>query len=152
MRTDDALTATVVASDAEGDAITLDYTWSVNGAAVQSGANNSLASSNYVRGNIVSVTVTPSDANATGPAAMDGLTVANTAPTAPAVALSPASPVEGIDDLVCSASGSSDADGDSVSYSYWLDSGRSGAQQQQQHGCGSEHLCWRGVGLHGDAK
>ena len=118
MRTDDALTATVVASDAEGDAITLDYTWSVNGAAVQSGANNSLASSNYVRGNIVSVTVTPSDANATGPSAIDGLTVANTAPTAPAVALSPASPVEGIDDLVCSASGSSDADGDSVSYSF----------------------------------
>ena len=118
VRTDDALTATVVASDAEGDAITLDYTWSVNGAAVQSGANNSLDSSNYVRGNIVSVTVTPSDANATGPAAMDGLTVSNTAPTAPTVALSPASPVEGIDDLVCSASGSSDADGDSVSYSY----------------------------------
>ena len=118
VRTDDALTATVVASDAEGDAITLDYTWSVNGAAVQSGANNSLDSSNYVRGNIVSVTVTPSDANATGPSAIDGLTVANTAPTAPVVALSPASPVEGIDDLVCGASGSSDADGDSVSYSF----------------------------------
>ena len=140
VRTDDALTATVVASDAEGDAITLDYTWSVNGAAVQNGANNSLASSNYVRGNIVSVTVTPSDANATGPSAIDGLTVANTAPTAPAVALSPASPVEGIDDLVCSASGSSDADGDSVSYSYsWTVDGVVWRQQQwwQQHGHGS---------------
>ena len=66
LRTDDALTATVVASDAEGDAISLDYEWSVNGVSVQSGASNSLDSSNYVRGNIVSVTVTPSDANATG--------------------------------------------------------------------------------------
>ena len=118
VRTDDALTATVVASDAEGDAITLDYTWSVNGAAVQSGANNSLDSSNYVRGNIVFSDGDAQRCQRHGSSAIDGLTVANTAPTAPAVALSPASPVEGIDDLVCSASGSSDADGDSVSYSY----------------------------------
>ena len=151
VRTDDALTATVVASDAEGDAITLDYTWSVNGAAVQSGANNSLDSSNYVRGNIVSVTVTPSDANATGPAAMDGLTVANTAPTAPTVALSPASPVEGIDDLVCSASGSSDADGDSVSYSYsWTVDGL--AHNSNSSTVAAVNTFAGEVGLHGDAK
>ena len=43
LRTADALTATVVASDADGDAVTLDYEWSVNGVVVQSGASNSLA-------------------------------------------------------------------------------------------------------------
>ena len=118
LRTADALTATVVASDADGDAVTLDYEWSVNGVVVQSGASNSLASSFFVRGNVVSVAVTPSDANSSGATVMDGLTVENTAPTSPAVSISPAAPVEGLDDLVCTASGSTDADGDSVTYSF----------------------------------
>ena len=118
MRTDDTLTATVVASDAEGDAISLDYEWSVNGAVAQSGAMNTLAGSFFDRGNVVSVSVTPSDANATGAAVMDGLTVVNTAPMAPSVVLSPTAPVENVDDLVCVASGSNDADGDSISYSF----------------------------------
>jgi hypothetical protein len=45
------------------------------------------------------------------------LTVQNSAPTAPTVALSPSDPVEGEDDLVCAVVGAStDADGDALSY------------------------------------
>ena len=115
--TNDSLTATVVASDPDGDAITLSYEWSVNGIVVQSSTLNTLASSYFTRGNVVSVSVTPSDANSTGASAVDGLTISNTAPSGGSVSISPLAPTQNVDDLICTASGATDDDGDSISYS-----------------------------------
>lgn len=114
--TNDTLTATVVASDADGDAITINYEWSVNGALVQSGIGNSLTGGLFSRGDMVSVSVTPSDANASGAAANDSVTVSNSAPSGASTAITPQAPVENVDDLTCSGSSATDLDGDAVTY------------------------------------
>ena len=120
LTTDDPLAAVVVYSDADGDSVNLSYIWSVNGIVIQSGSNNALTSANYVRGDLVSVSVTPSDLSSSGAAATASLTVVNSPPESQVPVLSPATPYEGADDLLCAVSGGFDADGDSISYSLWL--------------------------------
>lgn len=124
--TDDTLTAEVSGwSDADGDTEGYTYQWYVDLAAVSSGGTSrTLLGSKFVKGQSVHVVVTPTDGSATGTAlTSDPVEVVNTAPTAPVVLVSP-SDAEPEDDLLCSIStASTDADGDSISYSYtwWLE-------------------------------
>ena len=91
--TNQTLTATTSASDANGDAITFTYTWRVNGEVVRTisktantDALNLSVAGNGDRGDAVSVTVTATDGTNTTAARTDSTVVANSAPTVQNVA------------------------------------------------------------------
>ncbi len=117
--TNDTLTATPVSSDADGDSLTLTYDWYVDGALAQSGATATLSGvTRFSRGQAVYVTVTADDGTTTASANSSSVTVSNTAPTAPVVAITPVDAADG-DDLTCSVTTASyDADGDALTYSF----------------------------------
>ena len=115
----DAITATPVASDLDGDSLSFEYTWSVAGIPVQAGSGNSLGTSFYQKNVLVSVSVKAFDQTDFSSPVVESITISNTPPTTPGISISPTIPVEGIDDLVCTVdSASSDIDGDSVSYAF----------------------------------
>ena len=112
-------TATAVAttSDADGDTVTLSYAWTVDGAAA--GTASSLSGlTSFDRGQVVGLTLTPSDGTVSGTAvAATSVTVRNSPPTAPVIAVAPAEPIVGVDDLVCEVlTPATDADGDTLTY------------------------------------
>jgi hypothetical protein len=117
--TDDVITAGVSTSDPDGDTVTLTYAWSVDGSAVSSDTTLDGATW-FDKGQVVAVTITPYDGTDSGSAvSSSGLTIDNTPPEAPGISLDPSDPEAGTDDLVCSVTtGSYDADGDGVSYSF----------------------------------
>ena len=99
-RTQDVLTAVVEASDVDGDDLSFGYVWQVNGGVVPGEEGSALGSSHFVKGDAVVLSVTADD----GSAASDGVSsprvVANTAPGAPVVAVTPADAVE-VNALTC---------------------------------------------------
>lgn len=130
-RTDATLVARAEGlTDADGDAITLVWAWSVEGSVVRRhiGAETTVSLSgvdHFDKGDRVVVTATPEDASGRGTTVSSAtVTVANTPPTAPAVDFRPAVPTED-DDLLCELDAdSTDADGDSLTYSMsWMRDG-----------------------------
>lgn len=115
--TDTTVTAVVSASDADGDTVTLSYAWAIDGAPIAA-TGATLSGAWFDKGDVITVTVTPSDGTDSGSAvASAGATVANSAPVAPVVAIDPASPEEGVDDLWCEiTTAGTDADGDAITY------------------------------------
>jgi hypothetical protein len=121
--TNDTLTATVTASDADGDTLTHTYAWYVEGALVQSGASSTLAgTAHFDRDEDVYVVVNPNDGDTDGASVTSSpVSVLNTAPTAPVVAITPTE-ARPEDDLTCAVTtASTDADGDAVTYSFAWD-------------------------------
>lgn len=115
--TDDTLTATVSASDLDGDTVSLSYAWTVDGAAIAA-TGSTLAGTWFEKDETVVVTVTPDDGTDTGASASStSVTILNSPPTAPTIGITPSSPEAGVDELRCEiTSAATDADGDSVSY------------------------------------
>ena len=115
--TNSLLTVAVVASDPEGDPITLAYQWRVNGV-LQSVTGTELDGNQYFsKGDFIAITVTPSDPTQSGTPTSATTTILNSAPTSATVAITPNSPIEGQDDLICEIqSPASDADGDNIDY------------------------------------
>jgi hypothetical protein len=113
------LTTSSTATDPDGDAVTLSYTWFVNGVQVQSGVSASLAPGPFVRGQTVTATIVATDTfglSGTGRNTA-GIVIANSVPPAPAVTVTPTNPRAGIDPLVCAiTTTSTDPDGDAVTY------------------------------------
>ncbi len=125
------ITATAIASDGDGNAVTFSYQWkksitadSFEDIAGETGAT--LSSDNFVKGNIIKVEVTPNDGTDDGNLMESGpITISNSIPTQPTVSISPDSAYAD-DDLTCNPSGSTDADiGDNpVGYAYqWYKDG-----------------------------
>ena len=110
----DTLTCSYTFSDADGDADGSTIAWTVDGSSAGSG---STLSSGFGSGDTVTCTVTPYDGYSTGTAVSASISVANTAPSASAVSISPSSPVTG-DTLEATVTGWSDADGDDEGYLY----------------------------------
>ncbi|NCG21433.1 MAG: hypothetical protein GWP91_20675 [Rhodobacterales bacterium] len=105
-------------SDIDGDAAGYDYQWYINGVAVPGATSTALLAANYGRGDLLTVQATPNDGTDTGtPLLSAPVEVLNTAPVLASASLVPGIPLV-TDTLTCSASGSSDADGDSVTTSY----------------------------------
>ncbi len=111
-------------TDADGDSITYEYQWakSTDGGKTWSAwgyDGATLAASNTTKGQQWKLQARSNDGSATSDWKESGVvTIGNTAPTAPSsVVISPSSPATD-DDLVGSASGSTDADGDSITYEY----------------------------------
>ena len=113
--TDDALQA--VASG--GDGSTIDYAWTVNGEAVSVSSDTLDGTVFFDRADTVAVTV--SDASDT-PAASASVEVVNTPPAMITVTLSPDTVTAG-SPVTCSHDDATDADGDTVTYTYaWTES------------------------------
>ncbi|MEC8381491.1 MAG: Ig-like domain-containing protein [Myxococcota bacterium] len=125
--TDDILTATVSASDSDGDPITYTFYWSVDDGTgaqlVQTTSTGSFESdsldgvTHFDRGDTITVEVVANDGNGTATLTSTPLVVGNAPPSAFNVLISPSDPVAGLDDLLCTAQ-TSDADMDAVVLSY----------------------------------
>ncbi|MDP2311291.1 MAG: hypothetical protein Q8P41_00185 [Pseudomonadota bacterium] len=111
------LTCTPTATDADGAAVTYTYAWYVNGVA-NARTTSTLTGTYFGKADTVYCRVTPSDGTTSGSAASSNtVTIDNTAPGAPVLAIDPTAPVEGVDDLLCDVvTDSTDADGDVVDY------------------------------------
>jgi hypothetical protein len=117
--TNNAITASAIASDLDGDSLSFEYTWSVAGIPVQAGSGNSLDISFYEKDDLVSVSVEAFDQTDFSSPVVESITISNTPPTTPGINISPIAPIESTDDLVCTVdSASSDIDGDIVSYGF----------------------------------
>jgi fibronectin type 3 domain-containing protein len=118
--TNDTLTASVTASDPDADTLTYTYQWSKGNVDIAgaTGATLNLATAgNGDRGDVIRVRVTASDGIATtAPATSAPVTVVNSPPTL-SVALTPTNPSTN-DTLTATVSGVSDADGDTVTWSF----------------------------------
>jgi len=111
------LTANVTATDADSDTITYSYQWKKGGVNISGQTSSTLANTNYVKSDVITVTVTPNDGTTSGTAMTSaGLTIANSLPTQPTVSIT--TPAYDSTNLVCTPTGSSDADGDTISFSY----------------------------------
>ena len=118
--TSDTLTATASGfADSDGDSASYRYQWLVNGSRVSGATNSTLSGSTFGRGDIIGVEITPWDGYDVGTAvASSTMTILNTTPTTPGVDLTPVYP-ETTDTLTCAvSSASTDADGDSITYTY----------------------------------
>ena len=105
----DGLTCSATSSDADGSAVTMSYSWTINGIASGSGASITLDTA--TDGDVVECTATAVDANGGIDQGTANLTVENTAPVITGVALlratQPHKPVRGSLHRWCT-----DADGD----------------------------------------
>lgn len=112
----DTLSVTVTgAYDIDGDDISYAYAWYVGG--VWAGDGETLDGASFDRGDSVYVEVTPSDLAGVGATVTsDVATVANSAPVALSVSLSPST--VHTDDTLTAAVVTEDADGDAISFTY----------------------------------
>ena len=108
------------ATDNDGDSISFDYTWYVDGVSISPQGSSLDGETWFDKGQTVFVRVVPNDGSVDGnPMDSNTVLVDNTPPTAPTIEIAPAEPVAGDDDLICSlVSPAVDADGDSISYEY----------------------------------
>jgi hypothetical protein len=118
-RSGELLTATAAGfSDADSDTLTYHYQWSVNGTQVTGATNQTFAPAGVGHRDKVAVSVTATDSNGgTSAAAGAEVTVANSAPVAGTVAITPSSPKIG-NTLTATPAGFSDADKDTLTYDY----------------------------------
>ncbi|GDX81987.1 hypothetical protein LBMAG42_37980 [Deltaproteobacteria bacterium] len=110
--TTSTLSASATTSDDDGDTVSVSFAWTIDGVAA---AGTDVLTDPVARGNVVAVSATPSDGKVSGASISTTITVANSVPSV-ALALSPASPIAGVDDLICVAT-TSDPDGDALSTS-----------------------------------
>jgi hypothetical protein len=111
------LSAIVTASDSDNDDIEFSYEWRVNGLSVQSGIENTLASSYFEQEDFIDVLVLATDGLLnSAPFQSSVVLIKNTPPEILGVSISPENPTSS-DSLKALASGHYDADGDPVMYS-----------------------------------
>ena len=108
-----------VVSDADGDAVSYDWSWTVNGA--DAGSAETLDGSAFDKGDLVACTATPTDGMEAGDAVTsEEIEVSNTPPVLSGATLSSTSPAEG-DTLSVTLGATSDDDGDTVTVRYsWV--------------------------------
>ena len=132
--TNDILTATLSATDADGDTLSYSWDWYVDsGSGAQLVLSNSGTSSvdsldgvfYFEKMDSVYVSATASDGSVSHSLTSSMLVIANTPPSAFNVVITPIEPVAGVDDLLCIVQGS-DVDGDLITFSYaWMVDGAS---------------------------
>jgi hypothetical protein len=117
--TDDDLRVTISSAsvDPEGDAVSYAYAWSVDGAPSSASTSSTLPASATTRGQVWGVSVTATDGLGTSGAGAASVTIGNTAPSLSSLSLTP-DPAYEDDVLVCTAGGTTDADGDAVGLNY----------------------------------
>ncbi len=118
LQTSDTLSASYMALDVDGDSLSPTYTWYVDGVAVAATGASLNGVTWFDKGQAIHVAVSVDDGtDSSGSLSSGAVTVENTPPGAPVVAVSPSTASEG-DALLCDLiSAASDADGDAVTYS-----------------------------------
>jgi hypothetical protein len=114
---DDVTVSATGWTDADLDAASYTYEWRVDGV-TQSETSDTLDSSAFTKDAVVLALVTPTDAYDSGTALSTSVTVANTEPVAWATNLS--SSPESCDVIQLDGTGSTDDDGDALTYSWRL--------------------------------
>jgi hypothetical protein len=116
--TDDIVTANTSVSDDDGDEVTLSYAWTVSATAVAETGSSLDGGTYFDKGDSVAATVTADDGDGGVVTGSDGpVTVLNSPPTAPVLAIDPEEPEAEVDDLLCSiVTEAVDADGDPITY------------------------------------
>jgi hypothetical protein len=106
------------ATDDDADRVDYDYAWYVGGTLVAGATSDTLTGSSFRKGDEVYCVVTPTDDEESGSAVTsDTADVLNTVPVITTVSLSPAAPTVA-SSISSTVTGASDADGDSISYTY----------------------------------
>jgi len=110
--TSDDLLAVIVSesTDLEADPVGYQYAWDINGTP-SSETGDTLGNSAFIRDDVITLTVTPTDGYTDGPPDTASITIANTAPTVSFVGISPSS-AQAADVLACGYDGYDDPDGD----------------------------------------
>ena len=121
--TGDPLNAVVVVREADGDSVTLSYSWNIPGVQAGISTTDTLPDSQVASGREFVVVVTPNDGLVNGTAVQSAsITISNSAPTAPGVTISTTNPSHTVPIDCVVATPSSDADQHQVTYSYeWED-------------------------------
>ena len=105
--------------DADGDPADYLVEWLVDGGTVTGAAGLTLDGADFDRDQQVECVLTPFDGNTAGVAVSSPtVLIENSAPTAPSVTVTPSPDAGLVDDLVCAASGSTDADADGLTYGF----------------------------------
>jgi hypothetical protein len=132
---DDLLATPSGWADADGAPEGYQWRWEIDsgsGFSVIAGeTTDTLASGNFAKGDTVRVTCTPFDGTEAGAPVSDTVTITDRAPTQPVVAIAPEAPLT-TDDLTANASGSTDPDGETVTFGYRWD--RDGVHQPDLDG------------------
>jgi hypothetical protein len=113
------------ATDADGDALSYELVWTVDGSTsgysltgASATATLTAPASATLTDEVWTCTITPNDGTTDGPGGSDSVLVVNSTPSAPTVSISPDEP-NPLDDLVCSIDATAtDADGDPLSYDF----------------------------------
>jgi hypothetical protein len=119
--TDDVLTAIPAGpSDPDGQEVSLRYTWTVDGEALDHEGDSLDGAVWFDKGQVIGVSATPSDGEAEGAAVFaETAVVVNSPPTAPGVDITPAQPLAGEDALRCVVEvEAEDPDGDALDYRF----------------------------------
>ncbi|MES2644598.1 MAG: hypothetical protein V4850_34240 [Myxococcota bacterium] len=110
-------------TDPDGDDITYDYAWTLDGAPVEV-SGGVVSGATTVQDQVWTVAVTPTDGTLAGPAGTASATLGNAAPIAPGVAFSPAAVGPGDDIGLVLDPAPSDPEGDPLTVSIrWFDDG-----------------------------
>ena len=116
--THDDLTASYTLFDPDMDSINIDISWYVDGILIQSGLDW-LSHLEFIRNQVVSVDVTPSDPYGTGYTEQQSVLIQNTPPQGAVIRIDPENPREGVDDLHCILETEPyDADGDAITHHF----------------------------------
>ena len=124
-KTNDIVSASVDATDIDGDELVVSYSWYVSGVPISSFPSLNGAT-DFEKGDTVYLEVTVSDGeDDSAPAISETITILNTPPIGPTVEVTPTDPVTGADSIVCSMAGEGDdVDGDDLTYTIsWLRDG-----------------------------
>lgn len=119
---DDLFCSASGSADPEGATVTYSYTWYSDGVLIgydglHSVTGPSLSHVYTERDQVIECQVTPNDGTQDGPYGSDSVVIRDLPPTLPQVDVTPDNPYT-LDDLICSASGSTDREGAEVTYSY----------------------------------
>jgi hypothetical protein len=139
------ITAEVETEDADGDAVTLAWSWTLDGEPLAGAWGGSLPAGLALRDQVVGVTVTPSDGTDSGEPVSAEVTVVNSPPSLAAATLGVTSIGTG-ETLVATTEGWHDADGDPEAYRHaWFVDGTgvgSDSDTFTLDGVAAGSFCW----------
>ncbi|HLL55309.1 MAG TPA: hypothetical protein VK447_17255, partial [Myxococcaceae bacterium] len=122
-----SLKVSEASTDADGDPVKYSFAWTRDGAAVTGGegkARQALTAKEFKKHEKVRVVATPNDGVADGPVAVAEVEVDDALPTAPVVAIEPATPTNQAPMKAVIRTPATDTDGDTLVYRYtWLRNG-----------------------------
>jgi len=116
--TNDVISVSSSTSDADGDSVTLSYSWLVNGQAISETSQTLSGTSSFDKGDQIQVDVTPNDGTEDGASVIsNSIIISNTLPSISSVTISP-STLNNETIAACTTSGWLDDDGDVEGYEY----------------------------------